>query len=79
MNHRLLEQRELFDQIEQDLLALKKEYQKPDFKSITDETSFYLNEKNNVVIGLNEGDVAPMYMETIEFEIPAEVLRDIRR
>lgn len=49
------------------------------FKSITDETSFYLNENNNVVIGFNEGDVAPMYMGAVEFEIPAEVLSDIRK
>lgn len=49
------------------------------FKAITDDTSFYLNEKNNVVIGFNEGDVAPMYMGSVEFEIPAEVLEDIRK
>lgn len=49
------------------------------FESITDETSFYLNEKGNVVIGFNEGDVAPMYMGTVEFEIPAEILDGIRR
>lgn len=49
------------------------------FKSITDETSFYINEKGNVVIGFNEGDVAPMYMGTVEFEIPAEVLEDLRK
>ncbi|MDE5866591.1 MAG: RsiV family protein, partial [Lachnospiraceae bacterium] len=49
------------------------------FKSITDETSFYLNEKDNVVIGFNEGEVAPMYMGTVEFEIPADVLNDIRK
>ena len=49
------------------------------FKTITDETSFYLNEKDNVVIGFNEGDVAPMYMGTVEFEIPAEVLAGIRK
>ena len=49
------------------------------FKAITDETSFYLNEKDNVVIGFNEGDVAPMYMGTVEFEIPAEVLAGIRK
>ena len=48
------------------------------FQSITEETSFYLNENGNVVIGFNEGDVAPMYMGTVEFEIPAEVLEDIR-
>ena len=49
------------------------------FKSITDETSFYINENGNVVIGFNEGDVAPMYMGAVEFEIPAEVLADIRK
>lgn len=49
------------------------------FKSITDETSFYVNENNNVVIAFNEGDVAPMYMGTVEFEIPAEILSDIRK
>ena len=49
------------------------------FKSITDETSFYLNEKDNIVIGFDEGEVAPMYMGTVEFEIPADVLRDIRK
>lgn len=49
------------------------------FKAITDETSFYLNEKDNVVICFNEGDVAPMYMGTVEFEIPAEEVAHIRR
>lgn len=49
------------------------------FEAITDETSFYLNEKDNIVIGFNEGDVAPMYMGTVEFEIPADVLRNIRK
>lgn len=49
------------------------------FQAITDETSFYLNERDNVVIGFNEGDVAPMYMGTVEFEIPAKVLQDIRK
>lgn len=49
------------------------------FKTITDETSFYLNEKGNVVIGFDEGDVAPMYMGAVEFEIPAEVLAGIRK
>ena len=50
-----------------------------DFQGITDETSFYLNADDNVVICFNEGDVAPMYMGTVEFEIPAEVIADIRR
>lgn len=58
---------------------LNDEIEEWNFKAITDETSFYLNEKDHVVIGFNEGDVAPMYMGTVEFEIPAEVLSDIRK
>lgn len=58
---------------------LNDEIEEWNFKAITDETSFYLNEKDNVVIGFNEGDVAPMYMGTVEFEIPAEVLANIRK
>lgn len=49
------------------------------FKAITEEASFYINESNNVVICFNEGEVAPMYMGTVEFEIPAEVLKNIRK
>lgn len=49
------------------------------FKEITDETSFYVNETGNVVISFNEGDVAPMYMGIVEFEIPAEVVAAIRK
>ncbi len=58
---------------------LNDEIEEWNFKSITEETSFYLNEKDNVVIGFDEGDVAPMYMGCVEFEIPAEILADIRR
>lgn len=49
------------------------------FKSITDETAFYINEAGNLVMCFNEGDVAPMYMGVVEFEIPAEVLQGIRK
>ncbi len=58
---------------------LNDEIEEWNFKAITDETSFYLNERGNVVIGFNEGDVAPMYMGTVEFEIPADVLDGIRK
>ena len=58
---------------------LNDEIEEWNFKAITDETSFYLNERGNVVIGFNEGDVAPMYMGTVEFEIPADVLEGIRK
>lgn len=58
---------------------LHDEIEEWNFKTVTDETSFYMNEKGNVVIGFNEGDVAPMYMGAVEFEIPADVLKDIRK
>ena len=58
---------------------LEDEIEEWNFKAITDETSFYLNDKGNVVIGFDEGEVAPMYMGTVEFEIPAEVLQGIRK
>lgn len=58
---------------------LNDEIEEWNFKAITDGTSFYLNERGNVVIGFNEGDVAPMYMGTVEFEIPADVLDGIRK
>lgn len=70
---------EQMDQDENVYYWLNDEIVEWNFKSITDETSFYLNEKDNVVIGFNEGDVAPMYMGTVEFEIPADVLSDIRK
>lgn len=44
------------------------------FTGITDDTAFYINEAGNFVICFQEGEVAPMYMGTVEFEIPAEIL-----
>lgn len=58
---------------------LHDEIEEWNFKAITDETSFYLNDKDNVVIGFDEGEVAPMYMGVVEFEIPAEILENIRK
>ena len=58
---------------------LDDEIEEWNFKSVTDETSFYINENGNVVMGFNEGDVAPMYMGAVEFEIPGDVLNDIRK
>ncbi len=49
------------------------------FETITDETSFYLNENHQLVIAFNEGEVAPMSMGTVEFVIPDEVIENIRR
>lgn len=50
-----------------------------DFQSITEETSFYINEAGNIVICFNEGDVAPMYMGVVEFEILDEVVSSIKK
>jgi hypothetical protein len=58
---------------------LNEEMEEYNFSSITDETSFYVNETGNVVIAFNEGDVAPGYMGAVEFEIPEEVLESIRK
>jgi len=73
-----LQMQEQMDADENIYYWLNDEIEEWNFKEITDETSFYLNEKDNVVIGFNEGDVAPMYMGTVEFEIPADVLEGIR-
>ena len=58
---------------------LDDEMEETNFNEITEETNFYINQNNDVVICFNEGDVAPMYMGIIEFEIPAEVLKAIRK
>lgn len=50
-----------------------------DFTSITNDTFFYLNSDNELVITFNEGDVAPMYMGCPTFTIPNDVLADIRK
>ncbi len=47
------------------------------FKQITAETAFYINENGNLVISFNEGDVAPMYMGVVTFEIPNEAISSI--
>ena len=74
-----LQMQERMDADENNIYWLGNEIEDLNFKAITDETSFYLNEKGNVVIGFNEGDVAPAYMGAVEFEIPAEVLEGIRK
>lgn len=58
---------------------LDEEVEEWNFKAITEETSFYVNDKDNVVIAFDEGEVAPMYMGAVEFEIPAQVLSSIRK
>lgn len=58
---------------------LDNEIEEWNFKQISQDESFYLNKDNHVVIAFNEGDVAPMYMGAVEFEIPAKVLESIRK
>lgn len=58
---------------------LEDEVEEWNFNSITDETLFYMDEKGSVVISFNEGDVAPMYMGVVEFEIEDSVIKDIRK
>ena len=58
---------------------LNDEYEDINFNSISEDESFYINPNNNVVICFNQGDVAPMYMGCLEFEIPGEVLSNIRK
>lgn len=49
------------------------------FRAITEDTSFYVNGEDQIVIAFNEGDVAPMYMGCVEFVINNDVLAGIRR
>ena len=58
---------------------LDEEMEEWNFKAITDETAFYLNENNEIVISFNEGDVAPMYMGVVQFTIPNEVVAEIKK
>lgn len=52
------------------------EIEELNFKEITDETSFYLNENNEIVVAFDEYEVAPGYMGCVEFVIPNEVTAD---
>ena len=49
------------------------------FREITEDTSFYVNGDDQIVIAFNEGDVAPMYMGCVEFVIDNTVLAGIRK
>lgn len=43
------------------------------FDTVTEETNFYINEKNEIVIVFDEYEVAPGYMGVVEFTIPTDV------
>ncbi|MCI8326362.1 MAG: DUF3298 and DUF4163 domain-containing protein [Lachnospiraceae bacterium] len=44
-----------------------------DFQTITEDTSFYFNEKEELVLNFNEYEVAPGYMGAVSFTIPRSV------
>ena len=56
---------------------LEEEVEEWNFKTITEDTLFYLNEEEKLVISFNEAEVAPAYMGVIEFVIEEEVLSPI--
>ena len=68
-----------YSDLENRIYWLNDEMEELNFNTITEETSFYVNENGNIVIGFDEGEVAPMYMGAVEFEIPSAVLIDIRK
>ena len=48
-----------------------------DFQSITEDTTFYVNDSGKLVIVFDEYEVAPGSMGVVEFVIPTDVIQDI--
>lgn len=48
-----------------------------DFKSISSNQNFYINEDGKLVISFNEYDVAPGFMGVVEFVIPTDIIKDL--
>ncbi len=48
-----------------------------DFQSITEDSTFYINEAGKLVIVFDEYEVAPGSMGSVEFEIPTEVTQEL--
>ena len=48
-----------------------------DFQSITEDTTFYVNDSGKLVIVFDEYEVAPGSMGVVDFEIPTDVIQDI--
>lgn len=49
----------------------------PSFEAISEVQQFYINESGEIVICFDEGEVAPMYMGSVSFTIPEELISDI--
>ena len=43
------------------------------FQQIAKDQSFYISQEGNLIICFNEGDVAPMYMGCVTFEMPKTI------
>ena len=43
------------------------------FDQIDDDTQFYINSDNRLVIAFSQGEVAPMYMGAVEFVMPSSI------
>ena len=56
---------------------LEDEVEAWNFKELSKDATFYVNENGQLVIVFNEGEVAPMYMGVCEFTIPSDVTEDI--
>ena len=50
--------------------------EKWNFRQIAEDQSFYISEEGTLVICFNEGDVAPMYMGCVKFEMPKTVWKE---
>ena len=46
------------------------------FKQIAEDQSFYISEDGTLIICFNEGDVAPMYMGCVQFEMPETIWQE---
>ena len=49
-----------------------------EFVEIEKDQQFYIDSEGRIVIGLNEGEVAPMYMGCLQFTIPGQVTDKIK-
>ena len=56
---------------------LHDEIEDMNFKSITEDATFYINDAGKLVIVFDKYEVAPGYMGICEFEIPTEVIQDL--
>lgn len=52
-------------------------FEEDDFKQISENQNFYVNEAGNLVISFDEYEVAPGYMGAVTFEIPKEIISSL--